>query len=353
MRKESLDFLKKLLATPSPSGFEEKIQRVCRKYMEPLVDEIYNDVHGNQYHVLNKGADLRIMLAGHVDEIGLMVNTIDKNGFIGFVPIGGVDSAILGGQRITVHGQGGPVPGVIGRKAIHLTPPEDRNKALEMHQMWIDIGAKDKKDAEKVVAIADPITIDVGYQELRNDMVVARALDDRVGAFVVMEAVRLLAKSKIHVALYCVTTVQEELGLRGATTSAYGCNPHAGLAVDVAWATDHPRGEGDRYGETAIGAGPIISRGPNINPVVHKGIIAAAKKAKIPLQHLAMPRGTGTDANAMQLSRGGVATGLIGIPNRYMHTPVELVSLKDVENAAKLIAAWIAGLKANTSFIPR
>jgi endoglucanase len=181
---------------------------------------------------------------------------------------------------------------------------------------------------------------------------VARALDDRVGAFVIMEAVRLLAKQKINVAVYCITTVQEEIGLRGATTSAYGCHPHAGLAVDVAWATDHPRGEGERYGETAIGKGPIISRGPNINPVVHKGIVATAKKHKIPIQPLAMPRGTGTDANAMQLSRGGVATGLIGIPNRYMHTPVELVSLTDVENASKLIAEWILSLKANTSFIP-
>jgi putative aminopeptidase FrvX len=352
MRKESLDFLKRLLATPSPSGFEEKIQKVCKAYMEPFVDEIYKDVHGNQFHVLNKSADLRIMLAGHVDEIGLMVNTIDANGFMGIVPIGGVDTAILGGQRVTVHGANGPVPGVIGRKAIHLTPEADRGKALELHQMWVDIGAKDKKEAEKHVAIGDPITIAAGYQELLGDRVVARALDDRIGAFVVMEAVRLLAKQKINVAVYCVTTVQEELGLRGAITSAYNCHPHAGLAVDVAWATDHPRGEGERYGETAIGNGPIISRGPNINPVVHKGILATAKKHKIPIQPLAMPRGTGTDANAMQLARGGVATAIIGIPNRYMHTPVELVSLADVENASKLIAEWILSLKSNTSFIP-
>lgn len=352
MRKESLDFLKKLLSTPSPSGFEQEIQKVCKKHMTPFVDEIYKDVHGNQYHVMNKRAAVRIMLAGHVDEIGLMINTIDDKGFIGFVPIGGVDSAVLGGQRVVVHGAKGPVPGVIGRKAIHLTPEKERGQALEMHQMWIDIGAKDKKDAESVVAIADPITIDAGYQELRDGKVVARALDDRIGAFVVMEAVRLLAKRKINVAVYCVTTVQEEIGLRGAITSAYGCNPHAGIAVDVAWATDHPRGEGERYGQTAIGAGPIISRGPNINPVVHKGITDAAKKHKVPIQHFASPRGTGTDANAMQLSRGGVATGLVGIPNRYMHTPVELVSLKDVENASKLIAEWIAGLKANVSFIP-
>ncbi len=352
MRKESLDFLKKLLKTPSPSGYEEKIQKVCRGYAEAYADEIYKDVHGNQYHVINKEAEVRVMLAGHVDEIGLMVNTIDDRGFIGFVPIGGVDGAVLGGQRVVVHGAKGPVAGVIGRKAIHLTPESDRHKAQPMHRMWIDIGAKDKKDAEKVVAVADPITIDADYIELMNGNVVARALDDRVGAFVVLEVLRLLSKKKINVALYSVTTVQEEIGLRGATTSAYGCDPHAGIAVDVAWATDHPHGEGGRYGHAKIGGGPIISRGPNINPVVHKGIVAAAKRAKVPIQHFAMPRGTGTDANAMQLSRGGTATAVVGIPNRYMHTPVELVALKDVENAAKLIAAWVAELKPKASFIP-
>ncbi len=352
MRKESLEFLKKLLSTPSPSGFEEKIQKVCRNYAESFVDEIYKDVHGNQYHVINKDAPTRIMLAGHVDEIGLMVNTIDEKGFIGFVPIGGVDAAVLGGQRLQIHGAEGPVPGVIGRKAIHLTPEKDRGRALEMHQMWIDIGAKNKKDAEKVVAIGDPVTMAVGYMELRNDMIVARALDDRIGAFVCLEAVRQLQKRKINVAVYCVTTVQEEIGLRGATTSAYGCNPHAGIAVDVGWATDHPNGEGKRYGETSIGGGPILSRGPNINTVVRKGLLEVAKEHKIPYQNFASARGTGTDANAMQLSRGGVATALVGIPNRYMHTPVELVSLKDVEHASKLISEWIASLKSEPSFIP-
>ncbi len=352
MRKESLDFLKRLVQTPSPSGFESPIQAVCQDYAAKYVDEVYRDVHGNQYHVRNRDAELRVMLAGHVDEIGLMVNTIDDAGFIGFVPIGGVDAAVLGGQRVHLHGRKGSVPGVIGRKAIHLTPSKDRNKPLEMHQMWIDIGAKDQADAKKVVAIGDPITIDAGYLELRNGMIVARALDDRIGAFVCLEAMRLVARRKLNVAVFCVTTVQEEIGLRGAATSAYGCHPHAGIAVDVAWATDHPKGEGDRYGKTAIGAGPIINRGPNINPVVHKGLVSTAKKHKIPLQHSAMPRGTGTDANPMQLSREGVATAVVGIPNRYMHTPVELVSLKDVEQAAKLIAEWLCALKPGASFIP-
>ena len=352
MRKESMAFLKDLLSTPSPSGFETEIQKICKAYASRYADKVYKDVHGNQYHVLNPEAETRVMLAGHVDEIGLMVNTIDDNGFIGFVPIGGVDAAVLGGQRVQVHGAKGSAPGVIGRKAIHLTPAKDRGKALEMHNMWIDIGATSKKDAEKVAAIGDPITIDAGFQELRNDLVVARALDDRIGAFVILESLRLLARRKPKVAVYCVTTVQEEIGLRGATTSAYGCDPHAGLAVDVAWATDHPNGDGKRYGHTSIGEGPIISRGANINPVVHRGIVATAKKHKIPIQHLAMPRGTGTDANAMQLSRNGTATAVIGIPNRYMHTPAELVSLKDVEAASKLIAEWVCGLSAKPSFIP-
>ncbi|MBP8128921.1 MAG: M42 family metallopeptidase [Candidatus Hydrogenedentes bacterium] len=352
MRQESLDFLKRLLSTPSPSGFEERVQAACREYVAPYVDEVYKDVHGNQYAVRNKNAPLRVMLAGHVDEIGLMVNTIDDKGFIGFVPIGGVDAATLPGQRVVVHGARGPVPGVIGRKAIHLTPPDDRKKFTDFHEMWIDTGAKDRKDAERLVAIGDPVTIDVGFMALRDHKVVARALDDRIGAFVCIETMRLLAKRKVEVAVYCVTTVQEEIGLRGATTSAYGCHPHAGIAVDVAWATDHPRGDGDRFGLTKINCGPILDRGPNINPVVRAELVRIAEKHKIPIQHRAAPRSTGTDANAMQLSRDGVATATVGIPNRYMHTPVELVSLKDVEQAAKLIAEWVCALKSDASFVP-
>lgn len=352
MRQESLDFLKNLLATPSPSGFEERIQEVVRAYAAPFVDDIRKDVHGNQFAVLNPGAGLRVMLAGHVDEIGLMVNTIDDNGFIGFVPIGGVDAATLPGQRVEVHAAGGPVPGVIGRKAIHLTPQEDRKKFTEMHEMWIDIGAIDKADAESCVAIGDPITLAVGFQQLRNGRAAARAMDDRIGAFVCVEAMRLLRERNPRAAVYCVTTVQEEIGLRGATTSAFACDPHAGIAVDVAWATDHPRGEGERYGFTKIGGGPIIDRGPNTNPRVFQGLLDAADRAGIAVQRRAMPRGTGTDANTMQLTRAGVATANIGIPNRYMHTPAELISLEDAEHAAMLIAEWIAGLETETSFIP-
>lgn len=352
MRKESLAFLEKLVTTPSPSGFEEQVQKVCKGYVSQYADKVYKDVHGNQYAVRNPDGKLRVMLAGHVDEIGLMVNTIDDKGYVSFVPVGGVDTAILGAQRVIIHGAKGPVPGVIGRTAIHLTDQEDRNKALKVHQMWVDIGAKDRKDAEKVIAVGDAITIDTGFLALRDDKIVARGLDDRIGAFVIIETMRLLAKAKLDVAVYCVTTVQEEIGLRGAATSAYGVNPHVGIAVDVGHAIDYPTADVKRHGETKIHAGPIIGRGPNINPVVGRQLIQAAKAKKIPYQVGAEPRATGTDANAIQISRGGVAAGLVSIPNRYMHSPVELISLRDTENAAKLLAEWILTLRSDSSFIP-
>lgn len=352
MKKDSLDFLKKLVTTPSPSGFESPVQALCAEYARGFADEIYKDVHGNQYHVRNAGAELRVMLAGHVDEIGLMINDIDDKGFLGFVAIGGIDASVLDGQRVVVHGKKGPVPGVIGRTAIHLTDQEDRGKPLKLHQLWIDIGAKDKNDAEKVVSIGDPVTVDAGFLELRNECVAARGFDDRIGAFVILETLKLLAKRKFDCAVYAVTTVQEEIGLRGAVTSSYGCKPHVGLAVDVGHAVDYPHVDARRHREGKIGAGPILYRGPNINPIVGKQLLEIARKQKIPYQIAAAPRATGTDANVMQISRDGVATGLIGIPNRYMHSPVELISLQDAQHAAELIAEWICTLKPGTSFIP-
>jgi endoglucanase len=352
MRKESLQFLKKLLSTPSPSGFETGIQKICASYMKPFADKIYKDVHGNQYHVCNPKAELRVMLAGHVDEIALMVHYIDSDGFLSFVPIGGVDPSVLDGQRVVVHTDKGDVPGVIGRRAIHLMNEKERGQALPMHQLWIDIGAKDKKDAEASVAIGDPATISAGFVELKNGRVAARALDDRIGAFVVLEAMRLLANRKLKCAVYAVTTVQEEIGLRGATTSAYAIEPQVGLAVDVAHATDHPDCDNKKFGRFELGQGPILHRGANMNPVVVRQLVQTAKSKKQPYQMMGAPRATGTDANAMQLSRGGVATALIGIPNRYMHSPVEMISLNDVEHASKLIADWVTTLKPGMKFNP-
>lgn len=352
MRKDSLAFLKRLLGTPSPSGFESDIQRVCKNYIKDNVDEVYKDVHGNQFHVKNPGGSPRVMLAGHVDEIALMIHHVDSDGFLSFLAIGGVDPSVLDGQRVVVHADNGKVPGVIGRRAIHLMNEKERGQAMPMHKMWIDIGAKDKKDAEKMVSIGDPATIDAGYLELANGRVAARALDDRIGAFVVLEATRLLSNRKHSCAVYCVTTVQEEIGLRGATTSAYSVEPDAGIAVDVAHATDHPDCNTKQFGHFELNKGPILHRGANMNPVIAKQLVDTARTKRIPYQMMGAPRGTGTDANAMQLSRGGVATGLVGIPNRYMHSPVEMIALKDAEQAAKLIAEWLCSLKPRTKFLP-
>ncbi len=351
LSERSKEFLYDLLNTPSPSGFEVKIQEKCKDYMGRCVDEIYKDVHGNQFYVINKDAPLRVMLCGHVDEIGLMINSIDEEGFIRAVAIGGIDVSVLIGQRVAIHSAGGDVYGVIGRKPIHLTPEKEREKTPELHELWIDIGAANKKEAEKQVSIADPITLDVPIRKLANNLLTARGLDDRIGAFVCLEAIRNLPKQKLKVAVFCVTTVQEEIGLRGAITSAYACEPHAAIAVDVGWATDHPGIDKAKYAEIKLGKGPILDKGPNINPVVFEGVKKAAETHKIPYQVMPAPRGTGTDANAIQLSRKGVATGLVGIPNRYMHTPVEIVSLSDVENAINLIKNWILSLNPSMSFI--
>lgn len=354
LHHESKEFLYKMLETPSPSGFENEIQRICKEYMASSVDEVYKDVHGNQFYILNKESDFRVMLCGHVDEIGLMVNSIDENGYIRAVAIGGVDPGVLPGQRIIVHTATENVYGVIGRKPIHLTQEKERKKPFELHELWIDIGAKDKEEAESLVSVADPITLDVPVRELKNDLITARGLDDKIGAFVCLEVMRTLAKRKenLKVGVWCVTTVQEEIGLRGAVTSAYTCAPKTAIAVDVGWATDHPGLDKTKVAEIKLGNGPILDKGPNINPVVFEGLKNIAEKFEIPYQVMPAPKATGTDANVIQLSRSGVATGLVGIPNRYMHTPVEIVSLVDFENAVRLISEWIFSLSEDTCFIP-
>lgn len=352
MREESFQFLKSMVETASPSGFEQAVQRRVREYVAGFADEVRTDVHGNVIAIKNPGAPLRVMFAGHCDEIGLMVTNISKEGYVYFAAIGGIDPATVIGQRVTVHGEQGPVPGVIGRLPIHLMEKDDLGKVAKLHEMWIDIGAKDNEDARRLVCVGDPITTDVGLVRLENELVAARAFDNRVGAFVVMEALRLLAERSIQVAVYAVSTVQEEIGLRGAITSAYSIEPHVGIAVDVGFASDFPTVDKNRVGDIKLGAGPILHRGPNINPVVERRLLQAAKDHSIPWQMQAEPRATGTDANAIQVSRSGVAAGLVSIPNRYMHTPVEVVSLEDLDYCSQLLAEFVEALDPQTSFIP-
>ncbi len=353
VRRESLQFLKDLIAAPSPSGFEQPAQAVVRERMAPFADEIRTDVHGNVIVIKNPDAQPRVMLAGHCDQVGMMVQHINDEGYLSFAAIGGVDPSIVIGTRVIVHNERGPVLGVIGRKPIHLLSAEERSKPqLSLDKMFIDIGAKDKKAAEKLVALADPITYQADFQELDRDLVVAPGFDDKMGVFVCMEAFRTLARRRLGCGLYAVSTVQEELGLRGAHTSAFGIDPVAGIAVDVTHASDYPGCDKARQGDIKIGEGPTIAIGANINPVLGKLLVATAKEKKIPHQIDPAPRGTGTDANAIQLNRAGVAAALVSVPNRYMHTPIEVISLSDLGNAAKLVAETVAKIGPEVDFTP-
>ena len=352
MRKESLQFLKDLIAAPSPSGFEQPAQRVVRARMEKFADEISTDVHGNVTCVKNPEHPVRVMLAGHCDQIGFIVRYINDDGFIYMSAIGGIDASVVPGSRVLIHGKNGPVPGVFGRTAIHLLTAEERGKKLELDKLFVDIGAKNREEALKLVSIADPATFDAPFQELEGDLVAAAGFDDKMGVFVCMEAMRILASRKIDCGLYAVSTVQEEIGLRGATTSCYHVDPVAGIAVDVTHASDYPGCDKTKQGEVKLGEGPVIARGPNINPVMGEMLQATAEEKGISSHVEAAARGTGTDANVIQLSRAGVATGLVSVPNRYMHTPVEIISLADLESTAKLIAETVAKISDKVDFTP-
>jgi len=240
----------------------------------------------------------------------------------------------------------------VSRKAPHILTAEERKKIPEFTDIWIDLGAKDRAEAEALVALGDTITVELSCQELRNSLLTSPGLDDKVGVWTVMETLRLLHGKRLQAAVFCVSTVQEEIGLRGATTSAYGIHPTVGIAVDVCHATDTPGNEKKQLGETKLNAGPVVFRGPNINPHVHDRLVAAAKLQSIPIQTRGVPKATGTDANAMQLAREGVATGLVSIPNRYMHSPVEVVSLTDLDNAAKLLAEFCLGVTSDANWVP-
>jgi endoglucanase len=356
MEHTAHEFLKALLETPSPSGFEQQIQQVVREQMKPFADELRTDSHGNVFAARfpdgkPEGAP-RIMLAGHCDQIGLMVQYIDSDGFLYIQPIGGWDMQILLGQHLTVWGKGGGIHGVVARRAIHLLKPEERTKVPDFTDVWVDIGAKNREEAEGLVRCGDPLTFALGYRPLRNGLAASPAMDDKVGLWVCMEAVRLLHGRHLRAAVYGVSTVSEEIGLRGATTAAYALNPTVGVAVDVTHATDTPGNDKKTQGEIKCGAGPVLYRGPNISPRVFALLEEIATTHNIPVQVRGTPRATGTDANAIQIAREGVATGLLGIPNRYMHSPVEVVHLDDLTNAARLLAEFCAAVGPETNWIP-
>jgi len=347
------DFLRNLLETPSPSGYEGAAQQIVRDYVKGFADDVRTDLHGNVIAVKNPDAPLRVMLAGHCDQIGLIVQHVDDEGFLYVQPIGGWDPIMLIGQRMRVWTAEGPVFGVVARKPIHLLTEDERKQVPKMKDLWLDIGAANKEEALKTVRIGDAVTVELAFHEMRNNMAVSPAMDDKAGCWVVIEALRRACESgKLTCGLYAVSTVQEELGLRGSKTSAFGIDPHVGVAVDVTHATDCPTIEKKEEGDVRLGRGPVIHRGPNMSHKVVERLIRAADDNQIPYQLAASGRATPTDANSIQVNRAGVATALISLPNRYMHSPVEMVSLDDVDRAADLLARFAERLDADAEFTP-
>ncbi|HET8913135.1 MAG TPA: M42 family metallopeptidase [Ktedonobacteraceae bacterium] len=349
-----VDFLRKIIATPSPSGFEQQVQQVIREELGQYADEVRTDVHGNVIAALNPTAETRVMLTAHCDEIGLMVRYIDDQGFIYFATIGGFDPSTLAGERVQIHTEAGSILGVIGRKPIHLLDREDRGKAPSLTEMWIDIGAANREEAQKLAPVGSIITRAAQLEPLRNDLVVSRALDDKAGIFAVTEAVRRIhaKRESLKVGVFFAAAVQEEVGSRGATTSAYGINPDIAIAVDVTYTSDHPHTSKTEIGEVKLNGGPVITIGGHINPRVYQGLIAAATEAGLAYQVDPQASATYTDTDMIQVARGGVATGLVSIPCRYLHTGSEIASLKDIDEVAEVLARFVLALEAQPNMIP-
>jgi putative aminopeptidase FrvX len=356
VQTRSLEFLRRLLDSPGPSGFEAAPARVWREEASAIADRVGSDVIGNSYAILNEGGSPRIMLAGHIDEIGVMVTHIDEQGFLYFETIGGWDPQVLIGQRICLLTNQGQRIGVIGKKPVHLIKPEEREKATKVTELWIDIGAKDRDAAlTRGVRVGDPGVIDARLIELGDGLIASRSIDNRIGAYVVLEALRRLKDDPPRAQVAAVATTQEEIGYHGGGARAitYDMDPQVALVVDVTFATDSPSMEKKELGEHALGSGPVLTRGSATHPVVFERLAATADAEGIPYTLTASPRFTSTDADAIHLSRAGVAVGLVSVPNRYMHSPNEIVSLADLEHVIALLAAFVRSFGPDVDLVAR
>lgn len=351
MNKDRKKFLKTLVESHGTPGFEEQVQFHFRNRIAKVCDTVQTDVMGSVTGVRNQAGKVRVLLDGHADEIGFLVNYIDDNGFLYLTPSGGWDIEVAVSQRVLVHTSQGSIPGVVGKRAIHMMSPEERKKKSELENLWVDIGAADGEEAKQHVRIGDQVTMDACYRELLGGRAVAKSFDNRAGIFTVAETLRALSPD-IEAACYGVSAVQEEIGLRGARTAAYAAEPQVALAIDVTHATDFPDVSKKKHGDFTLGGGPVIARGPNINNKVFERLITVAQDKGIPYQVEAEGRGTGTDANVIQLTRSGVATGLVSIPLRYMHNPCEMVHLDDLDNTVKLLTAFVESISVEDDWTP-
>ena len=352
MKESSKSFLKSLLNTASPSSGEAPGQRVWLNYVKSFSDLTETDTYGNAVAILNPEAKVKILVAGHADEIAFQLQYIDDKGFVYFAPVGGQDPSLARGQRVTIHSSKGPVFGVIGGLAIHLQDRSKKQEAPAWHDVFVDIGAESKKEAQKLVQVGDLMTYAVGCEPLRGDIWAARACDNRIGTFIAAEVMRLCSekKSKLKVGLVSASTIQEENGLYGAAMVGYSVKPTAAIIVDVGHATDIPLVNQKQFGDIKLGKGPVLSKGSVNHPVLVERLEQVAVKSKIKIQYGIDARYSGTDADAIFTQRGGIPTVALAVPNRYMHTPVELVHLNDLEKMAEWISTFVLGLDGKESF---
>jgi putative aminopeptidase FrvX len=342
----------RLLRAPGPSGHESVPAKVWRDYCSSFAQEVGGDRVGSSYaRVPGVSGGLTVAVVGHIDEIGLHISHIDDDGYLHFGQVGGWDASVLIGQRVRIRTREGDVLGVIGRKPIHLLQDDDRRKVPELKELHIDIGAKDAEEAGKLVRIGDVAVIDSEPVDFRHDRIVSRSLDNRVGCYVAAESARLVAESGGAAGdVLALAVVQEETTFAGSRTSAFAHEPDVAIVVDLTFATDQPGVELGTITKHPLDSGPVIARGTSLHPLVFELLYEAAEADGIPFTLESLGKGTGTDADAIHLSRAGIPTGLVSIPCRYMHSPVEMVALSDIDAAARLIAAFARRLEPGTSF---
>lgn len=348
MESKYVEFLKQLTSTPSPSGYEEKAQRIFLDFNKPFADELKTDINGNavaiHYGTSHKKNPFSIMLSGHADEIGLMISHIDESGYVYARTIGGMDITLLPGLRLDIHHDDKVVRAIVGRKPIHMLRDGDDAKP-KIEDLWLDIGAKDKDDALLKVAIGDVITFIPSFEHLNDDLIVSKGTDNKAGVFVASMVMSLIHKNKkLYPDVYAVSTVGEEVGAKGAKTSSFDIKPTVALALDVTFVSDHPGVDKRTFGDVGLGKGPVLTIGSMINKKVLALLKKTAEEEAIPVQFEISPTRSGTDGDVIHNNLSGIALAIISIPNRYMHTPNEVVSLGDLENAAKLIAGFLKRL---------
>jgi putative aminopeptidase FrvX len=351
MEEDSVEFLRTLVETPSPSGFEDENLSNWRGRVKEVADELRTDAYGNTTATVNPGCETSVVVTGHVDEIALMVNHVTDDGYVYLKKVGGIDTGVAQGQRVRIHGEDGDVSGVVARKPVHLQEDEERDEIPDIHEIYVDVGADDAEEAREAgVHVGATATYEAGFESLLGDVVAGRGLDNRIGAWIAAETLRDVDTDELDVTLHATATVQEELGLRGAKMAGYSLEPDAALVVDVTFATDVPNVAETQHGDVSLGDGPTLKHGKENHPVVLNRLREVADDRGIDTQDEAIMSHGATDADAFYTARGAIPTVSVGVPNRNMHTTSELVDLTDLEAARDLFVGFVESLKDDVEF---